>query len=55
MKIFNSLPNNIRILDMTRCSLKLYHVNILFIIHFIHLQNSLNIVEIIHITDILKI
>jgi hypothetical protein len=32
---------------MFMTSLRFYYVNILFLIHFIHLQNALNIIEII--------
>lgn len=39
---------------MTWCSLKLYYMNILFFINFIHLQNFLSIVEILYKNDILN-
>jgi hypothetical protein len=43
-----------RILGMTDCSLNLCYVIILFLVHFIRWHNSLSIIEIIHIIDILN-
>jgi hypothetical protein len=43
----------LRMLGMTGWSLKLYYINMV-LIHYIHLHNSLSIIQIIHITDILN-
>lgn len=38
----------LRMLGMTGWSLKLYYINMVLLIHFIHLHNSLSIIQIIH-------